>query len=185
MPIPSLPPALPLLLAALLAPIPARAQDRPVYPGDRVRITAERTWTGFVQWVTPDSIGVIDENTRGPARPVALAGMERLEIAVGRKSTGKAFLVGGAIGAGAAAGVAAIIGRLQACDDTPTGLGGQTFCERVGIVAIGGSAIAGFAVGGGAGAVLGQGVRWEVAAEPARTGLATGPGLRVGLSVPF
>lgn len=178
-----------LLIAAAAAavPRPARAQERPVYSGDRVRITTGHSWTAFVQWVTADSIRVIEDGERDP-RSLALGSIERVEVSMGPRSRGRPFLIGALTGAAIAGGTAGVISQQDGCaDEPPDSFGFQAFCESVGPVAVVGSAVVGFAVGGAVGALFGGGDRWVPAAMPVRVGLAPTPGgagARVTLFVP-
>jgi hypothetical protein len=156
-----------LALALLLAARPAHAQGRAVYVGDRVRVTETRRWTGFVQAVSADTIRVIPdgENT---ARALALGALRRLEVSLGAGGRGRPFLIGGLAGAGLAAGGAAVISESHTCDEPPDQFGFTPFCETVGPVAIVASSIAGFAVGGAVGALLGGREQWAPALPATR-----------------
>jgi hypothetical protein len=157
-----------VIVSALAAP-PARAQDREVFPGDRVRVTRDDRWTGFVQAVDSDSIHVIPDGET-VARPLALSSLERLEVSVGERGRGRTFLIGALAGAGLSAGTAAIISANHTCEQEPDPFGLTPFCETVGPVAIATSALIGFAVGGGVGAFFGGGERWVGALLPGRVG---------------
>ena len=157
------------LLAVLLgAAVPARAgaQDRSVYPGDRVRITEATRWTGLVQGVSPDTIDVVPDGER-TSRPVAISAVRRVEISLGEKGRGRPFLIGAVGGAGLGAGIAAIVSEIHTCDQTPNQFGFVPFCETVGPVAIVASSLIGFAAGGAVGALFGGGEKWVKAAAPA------------------
>src|SRR5688572_12183768 len=94
-----------LIAAAILTwvtPPAGYAQDREVFPGDRVRVTREERWTGFVQAVDSDSIHVIPDGEAAP-RPMALSSLERLEVSVGERGRGRSFLIGALAGAGLSA----------------------------------------------------------------------------------
>lgn len=156
-------------LAALLWAPAVEAQDRSVYPGDRVRVTDARRWTGMVTAVGADTIHVVPEGESSP-RPLALASLERLEISLGEAPRGRSFLIGGLVGAGTGAGVAAIVSARHTCEPEPDDLGLTPACETVGPVAIVASSVIGFALGGAIGTLLGRGERWVRAAAPARVG---------------
>lgn len=159
-----------LLLATLVTPLaasPAHAQERGVFPGDRVRVSDGSRWTGFVQAVTADSIRVIPDGERA-SRSLATRTLERLEVSLGTRSRGRPFLIGGLAGAGLAAGSAAVISASHSCDDPPDQFGFTPFCETVGPVAVVASTVMGFALGGAIGAWLGGGERWVPAELPTR-----------------
>jgi hypothetical protein len=168
-------------VAGLHAPA-ASAQDREVFPGDRVRVTSDERWTGFVQALDSDSIHVIPDGERS-ARPLALSSVERLEVSVGERGRGRGFLIGGLAGAGVAAGTAALISANHTCEMEPDQFGLVPFCETVGPVAIVASTLIGFAVGGGVGAFFGGGERWVRALLPGRVG-ALRMQLRLGSAAP-
>jgi hypothetical protein len=163
-------------LAALFTG-PARAQGREVFPGDRVRVTQDGRWTGFVQAVDSDSIHVIPDGEER-ARSIALVGLERLELSLGTKSRGRPFLIGGLGGAGLGAGAAAVISARHTCEMDPDQFGFTPFCETVGPVAIVASTVAGFAVGGAVGALFGGGENWVRAVMPG--GAASSLPARIG-----
>jgi hypothetical protein len=160
---------LPFLLAGVLWAPAALAQDREVFPGDRVRVTGAERWTGFVQALDSDSIHVIPDGETS-ARPLALTSLERIEVSVGERGRGRGFLIGGLAGAGLAAGTAAIISANHQCEMEPDRFGLTPFCETVGPVAVVASTAFGFAVGGGVGALFGGGERWVRALLPGRLG---------------
>lgn len=159
-------------LVAFAAPAGAQAQDRSVYPGDRVRITDAARWTGMVQGVSPDTMDVVPDGERS-ARPVAFAAVRQVEISLGEKGRGRPFLIGAVAGAGLAAGTAAIVSEVHTCDTHPDQFGFTPFCETVGPVAMVASALIGFAAGGAVGALFGGGENWVRATVPAR-GAAAG-----------
>jgi hypothetical protein len=160
-----------VLLILVLSAIDASrvlAQARVVLPGERIRITSARSWTGVVAGTTTDSISILPEGGRDPLT-FALGSIERLEVAAGRRSRPRGFLIGGGIG-GAAGLLLGALAKGDDCgvdaEDDLLGISAGV-CDVAGDVAMLSLPIVGILVGGGIGALANGGERWE------RVGMST------------
>ena len=143
----------------------------PVQPGERVRVTAEGSWTGVVQMSGSDSISLLVDEV---AQQISFswASVKRLEVSAGRKSR-----VQGALrGAGVGGGVGLVGGMLFA----PGGLSNcrllNRTCESMGIVEAAGYSAAGMVAGGVVGALIHGRERWRTVDVPVQLGFAAAGG---------
>jgi hypothetical protein len=153
-----------VLLAGLLAVAPpssALAQGLPIRPNDRVRVFAERTWTGAVQSMSADSL-VLRRDPVGNRLALSLASIRRLDVTDGRRPRGRTAAVGGAIGGGLGL-VFGLLTRSSDCgvDRTSDVLGvGGGICDAVGTASMVLLPVTGILAGAGVGALVGGGERW-------------------------
>lgn len=173
-----------LLLAVLLlgSGTPVSAQPA-LHAGDVVKLSATAVSGRFtVASLTADGLAVRD--SAGVVTEVPIASLKRVSVHRGRRSAGRGFLRGAALGGGIGAGSGVIMGLASGDDDAQYTFFALTAEEKavLGAIVLGG---AGAVVGGLIGA-LAPGDRWERVRfdGPVTVGLRAG-GIGVGYTYRF